>query len=77
MPLSVSVSAAVLRRFGANQRVPYQARIESRTWPSLILNGNTLCGVIASPSDSCSMIDGEPQNSQRSATLPSTNTEIA
>src|SRR3569623_1255528 len=77
MPCNVSVSAADFRRLGANQREPYQARIRSRTCPSLILMGSRLCGVIASRCAVCSMIEGEPQNSQRCATRPSVKTEMA
>ncbi|MNV71553.1 hypothetical protein D3C71_1645800 [compost metagenome] len=77
MPLSVSVSAAFLSLLGANQREPYHLRMASRIWPSLILNGRMLCGVIASLRSSCATMAGEPQKSQRWAVRPSTNTEIA
>ena len=55
--------AALLSRFRANQRLPYHLRMASRIWPSLILKGSRLCGVIASPYHRATMA-GEPQKSQ-------------
>ena len=77
MPFSVSVAATRFKRFGANQRDRYQVRSTSRTWLSLMRNGSRLCGVIASRISSCVTMAGDPQKSQRSATLPFTKTEMA
>jgi hypothetical protein len=62
---------------GANQRLPYHWRILSRIWPSLILNGRMLCGVMASLRSSWATMAGEPQKSQRWATFLPRNTEMA
>ena len=71
------MSARDLSLLGANQRLPYQRRMASRTCPSLTLNGSRLSGVMASPWSSCGTMDGEPQNSQRCAARVPTKTEIA
>jgi hypothetical protein len=42
--LTVSVRAALLSLLGANQRLPYQVRIKSRTWLSLNFMGSRLSG---------------------------------
>ena len=44
MPETRSVNAARFKRLGANQRLPYQARIDSRTVASLTTKGSRLSG---------------------------------
>ena len=57
--------------------LPYQRRMESRTWFSLILIGNRLSGRNASLISSYGTSAEEPQKSQRCPTRPASNTEMA
>jgi hypothetical protein len=75
-PLTVSVSAARLSLFGANHRLPYQRRIESRTCVSLIFIGSRLSGRKTSLISSYGTSAVEPQKSQRCPTRWGSKTDF-
>src|SRR5215831_1321171 len=76
-PLTMSVRAARLSLLGANQRLPYQRRMESRTWVSETFMGRRLSGVKASLISLYGTSELEPQKSQRCPTRPGSKTEMA
>jgi hypothetical protein len=77
MPLTVSVIAFALKRFGASHCRPYHPRIASRACDSEIFSGSSDSGRNGSSTCSYGTIAAEPQKSQRRAICVGSNTEIA